>query len=466
MKGAHTGLRDSSFKIEPEFGGKTYVVPKTGHSTDFSGHMAVPIHCVAGPEGLHIQRVEADRGFRAGFSLATPRRPGIGYSILLRESATSGCADSEFSVRGGGIMHDPMKVFLTGGTGFLGEYLLAELLDRGHTVWALYRNESRKLDTLRFLGSRNLPRSADSLHWCRGDILDTDRRWDTWCRECESLEEVDTLLHSAASTRLHLDEFGEPIKTNLGSAQALRNLVERKPMKVHMISTAYVCGLVQGETVFEVNHPRGDFVNVYEESKWEAEQIWNGEATLLRPSIIVGDSDTGRCTSFSGWYILVQAAHLMDRLMRETPLSDRLNLNLNIPADPKGTTNLIPVDYVAEAAVRLIENPAHHRKIFHLTHPAPPRHDWSLDFVSRRFNLGGLNFAGPGAPFTQPRNQIERMVWRQMQTILFHFANNPVFDRTNIDASGIDVEVPPISEDYLNKLIDYAIEQDWGASGH
>ncbi|MBI5250246.1 MAG: SDR family oxidoreductase, partial [Desulfomonile tiedjei] len=56
-----------------------------------------------------------------------------------------------------------MKVLLTGGTGFLGEYLLAELLERGHSVWSLYRSESRKLDTLRFLSSLNLPRSAESL---------------------------------------------------------------------------------------------------------------------------------------------------------------------------------------------------------------------------------------------------------------------------------------------------------------
>ena len=69
--------------------------------------------------------------------------------------------------------------------------------------------------------------------------------------------------------------------------------------------------------MMEVNHPRGDFVNVYEESKWEAEQLWMGEATILRPSIIVGDSETGRCCSFGGWYILFQAVHLLDRLLRD-----------------------------------------------------------------------------------------------------------------------------------------------------
>ncbi len=54
-------------------------------------------------------------------------------------------------------MSGPMKVLLTGGTGFLGQYLLAQLLERGHSVWSLYRSESRKLDTIKFLSSLNLP---------------------------------------------------------------------------------------------------------------------------------------------------------------------------------------------------------------------------------------------------------------------------------------------------------------------
>jgi len=361
-------------------------------------------------------------------------------------------------------MSQAMNVILTGTTGFLGEYLLAELLERGHTVWALYRNESKKLDTIRFLSSLGLPRSADSLRWFKGEILEADDQWDAWCAQYEGLAQVDTLLHSAASTRLHLDESGEPLKTNVGSAQVLRRLLERKPMRAHVISTAYVCGFTRGRTILEVNHPRGDFVNVYEESKWEAEQLLTGHVTILRPGIIVGHSETGRCSSFSGWYILLQAAHLLGRLLGDAADSNRHNLQIDVPSDPKGTSNIIPVDYVAKAAIRIIENPANQNKIFHLTHPNPPHHQWTLDYICKRFDLGGIRFAGEGAPFTQPRNRIERMVWRQMQAILFHFSNNPSFDRTNTDAALPDLEVPPITEALVETLLTYAIENDWGQS--
>ncbi len=356
----------------------------------------------------------------------------------------------------------PMKVLLTGSTGFLGEYLLAELLERGHSVWALYRSESRKLDTIQYLNRVGLPRSSDSLHWVKGEVLEADKQWDNWRRNCDGLDEVDTLLHNAASTRLHMDASGEPLRTNLEGARAFRRLVDRHPMNAHLISTAYVCGFVQGRLIEEVNHPRGDFVNVYEESKWEAEQIWVGDATILRPSIIVGDSETGRCTAFGGWYILFQAAYLLDRLMNNTDDPDRLHLGINIPADASGAMNIITVDSLAKSVVRITENPANHKKIFHLSHPYPPTHQWTLNFICNRFNVGGFKLAGIGSPFTQPRNRIEQMVWRQMQAILSHFSNNPLFDRTNTDAAVPDLKPVPITEVLVNRLLDYAIACDWG----
>lgn len=355
-----------------------------------------------------------------------------------------------------------MRVFLTGGTGFLGQYLLAELLERGHDVCCLYRTDQRRIDTVRFLSGFGLPRTSSSLFWVKGDVLDAAKRWREWCGEQRRLEDLDSILHCAASTRFHLDKHGEPIRTNVGSAEALKALIAIQPMQVHLISTAYVCGLIQDQTVTEVNHHAGNFGNIYEESKWEAEQIWTGHATILRPSIIVGHSETARCTAFTGWYILFHALYLLARLAGDRARVGPLDLHLDLPVNAHSSANMVSVDYVAKATIQLIENALNHNRIFHLTHPDPPTYEFTRRYIEKRFGLTGVNFIGVGGGFPKPRNLVEKMALRQMQSILRHFQSNPLFDRSNTDAAGLDVIPSPITEESLDKLIDYAIAHDWG----
>jgi nucleoside-diphosphate-sugar epimerase len=357
-----------------------------------------------------------------------------------------------------------MKVLLTGGTGFLGQYLMHELLDRGHTVWAIYRDQSSVKTAERFLDESSIRHGIKNLHWFEGDILDASIQWEEWCNAYEGLQGVDHLLHNAASLRFRLNEAGEPFRTNVGGARALRDLVERRPMNVHVVSTAFVCGFVGDGVVYETEHPRGNFLNDYEQSKWEAEQIWMGKATILRPSVIVGHSQTGRCTSFTGFYIVAKALHLLDQVVDHMPDCDRNDLELNIPADPNGTANFVPVDYVAKAAIKILEDRTLHGKIFHLTHPNPPIHLWFHELLCRRFNIGGLRFVGKDVPLGQPRNELQRQVVKQVGKFLPYFSNNPIFDRSNTDAGLPNLELPPISETLIERLIDYAIEVDWGQS--
>ncbi|MEW6185063.1 MAG: SDR family oxidoreductase [Thermodesulfobacteriota bacterium] len=354
-----------------------------------------------------------------------------------------------------------MNIFLTGATGFLGEYLLQQLLARGHRVWALYRNEAKKEKTEQFLARQDLfPHPG--LNWVKGDVIALDQSWPLWEKELPSLEKVNHILHNAASLRFKSNAEGEPRRTNLEGSKALWRLTRQRPMQVHLISTAYVCGLIPEGTLYEVNHPRGQFASAYDESKWEAEQIWTGQATILRPGVIVGDSRTGRCSSFTGWYIIAKGGYLMDQFLKAAPEYDRQDLQIQVPMNPQATLNLIPVDYVAEAVVRLIENPAHFNRIFHLTHPQPPTHEWSHQVLCRRFQLGGIRFVDPGQTVSKPNDPIKQMIWDQVHRMYAYFNNNPAFDRRHTDQALPDLPLPTINETLINKLLDYAIAQDWG----
>jgi thioester reductase-like protein len=355
-----------------------------------------------------------------------------------------------------------MKVFLTGATGFLGQYLLAELLGRGHSVWALYRNESKRRDAESFLEGLEAPSLDKNLRWFQGDVLEAGDLWDDWRRKHPSLEEVDTVLHNAASLRFKVNEFGDPFSTNVGGAKALRKIRDRQSVSVHMMSTVAVGGFVEGEVLFEVNHPSRDFLNAYEQSKWEAEQIWVGEATILRPGLIVGNSQTGRCVGFTGWYRIVNAVHLLSRFLDQVPDCPRFDLGINIPANPEATANIVPVDYVARAVTSIIEDRTQHGKIFHITHPNPPTHQWSHEVLCRRFRIGGINFSTESAPSPRLPEGIQLMLGKQVQAWLPYFPANPIFDRTNTDRALPDLEVPPITEELINRLVNYAMEANWG----
>ena len=356
-----------------------------------------------------------------------------------------------------------MQLFLTGATGFLGEYLLRDLLERGHEVWCLYRQPAKRLDTVRFLSDFDLPRQAEKLHWLQGDLLTLADCWPAWLQEHPGLGKVDQLLHCAAAMQLHLTADGEPLRTNLGSASVLLRLVELQPMQVHLVSTAYVCGRQESAWVPEFVHHRGDFVNSYEESKWQAEQLWAGRATLLRPSIIVGDTFTGRCTSFFGWYLFMQAVQLLSRLIEDGDADGQpVDLQLALPVSATDTMNIVPVDFVAQSVVRLIENPANHRRVFHITHPNPPTYNRIWQYVSSRFGLAGVRFAGAAAQPMQPRNELERLACCQMESVLDYFGNNPLFERSNYVQALPDLSPPEITEELMDLWLAYAIDNDWG----
>ena len=355
-----------------------------------------------------------------------------------------------------------MTVFLTGGTGFLGQYLLAELLQRGRRVCALYRNERKRQRTEHFLKNLSIPGGSGLLRWLQGDILQIHSEWEDWCRKTPLLKEADTILHSAASLRFFENDSGEPYKTNVKGAEALYRLVSRTPMKLYLMSTAFVCGLVPEGTVYERIHPQGDFVNDYEKSKWQAERILSDKATILRPGIIVGHSQTGSADSFTGWYKIVKILHMLDQSFGGNANESRYHLGINIPSDPSATVNIVPVDYVAKAAVQLIEDPVNHGNIFHLTHRAPPTMEWNLRVLCERFRLGGLTFSGPQAEVAQPATSLHQMIHQQALPMLTYFSNNPTFDRTHTDMALPNLPVPDITSDLVNRLIDYAVSKNWG----
>jgi thioester reductase-like protein len=130
-------------------------------------------------------------------------------------------------------------------------------------------------------------------------------------------------------------------------------------------STAQVSGSRSGVILEEELDCGQRFRNVYEETKFKAELLVRDAGrrlpiTTLRPGVIVGDSGTGEIDKFDGPYYLLVLI-----------VSSPVNVSLPLPGRGSAPLNLVPIDFVVNAAVALADDPRAAGGTFHLTDPCP-----------------------------------------------------------------------------------------------
>jgi dihydroflavonol-4-reductase len=190
------------------------------------------------------------------------------------------------------------KLLVTGGTGFLGAYIIRELVDRNYHVRAIRR--SGKLPS--FISSTIL----DKVEWVDGDVLDVVALED-------AMEGIDAVIHSAAVVSFVSSEKKKMYQVNVeGTANVVNMALEHGVKKlIHISSVAALGRLEKGGTVDEEKRWEESKVNTdYAKSKHKAElEVYRGigeglEAVILNPSTILGfgDWNSSSCAIFKNIY--------------------------------------------------------------------------------------------------------------------------------------------------------------------
>ncbi len=190
------------------------------------------------------------------------------------------------------------KILVIGGTGFLGAYILKELVAQGYAVRALRRSDKSPF----FIPAA----VVNAVEWVEGDILDVVSLE-------EAMEGVDTVIHAAAIVSFDPQDKQKLFKINVEGTANVVNIALEKNIRrfVHISSVAALGRTAQGDTVTEEKKWQNSQLNTYYAiSKYRAErEVWRGmgeglEVVVLNPGTILGYGDwhSSSCAIFRNSY--------------------------------------------------------------------------------------------------------------------------------------------------------------------
>ena len=364
---------------------------------------------------------------------------------------------------------------ITGATGFLGHYVLAELLRRRLPCVAIVRpplveSVSRLEQLLSDLGV-NLGQALryGALRLLEGDLARSSA--------LHLPHRCSRTIHCAASTRFTAHESGEPTLTNVQGTANLLNLAARAGIhEFHHISTAFVCGRTTTCAAETVAEREPDSHNEYERSKWESERLcvdWSrrhgARLTIHRPSIIVGAFDSGRATKFDGFYLTARATELIERRQARAVNSingPRRQISLRVRARAQDPQNIVPVDWVARMITAVAIEPTLQGRTYHLVNPAPPTNRMIQHALEEHFGIAGSTLVAPEAYPTSGLNAEERIFGHISRPIAHYMVDTPHFDRTNVRRaeSHLGLACPTYDTKALQRLVRHAQQVNWGRS--
>jgi nucleoside-diphosphate-sugar epimerase len=359
---------------------------------------------------------------------------------------------------------------VTGGTGFLGSFLIDFLLRREYRVVALARGPAaagRLAETLHDING-----GADDGVPSRGRlcVIEGDIRLPGYGVAAETLrvlhDTVDEIWHCAASFKFQERCQAEVAAHNIAGTRHVLDFARecnvRRRAPLFHVSTAYAAPLLDGVVREALPPLDASFRNRYEWSKQEAERLveeyrqhYQVPAFIFRPSIIIGHSVTGRATRFSGYYDVIRAIYQLTRNL-EVNLGDSFdrNLRLRILAGKGGRLNVVPIDFVVEAMWRIARNELDSPWIFNITNDRPPLLEFLFSQACAPLSVTGIQLVDNLAFTQRPMSGVERIFNRKTRFQAPYLLDAPVFNNSNFRALVPETTLPcPRADEALMRRV-------------
>jgi thioester reductase-like protein len=257
------------------------------------------------------------------------------------------------------------KVLLTGGTGFIGPFLVKSLLEQTRAkIYVLVRSSDERQ------GRQRLRAAMESMGPCAAGLMQmfearvipvcgdlgqaqlglTQEIWDLLANE------IDTVFHNGATVNYLLNYDRMRDANVMGTNEVLRLAFERRPKSFNYVSTTFVFGWAVKKVLYETDMNENmellDFG--YSQSKWVAEQVVmdarrQGLATRIFRPALVSPSVTGGGNNFD---IAVRLVAFM--------------VNHGIGVDALNQVSFVPADITANNIVAISTTPGTVNKTYHV----------------------------------------------------------------------------------------------------
>lgn len=350
----------------------------------------------------------------------------------------------------------PRHFLVTGGTGLVGGYMLSRLVRRPVRVTALVRaaDDNHARQRLARMGRYfGLEKEFAGIQVATGDLM-MPRSGLSEELAAFLKREVTDVFHAAAATGFEDDADLTTTVTNHATTAAMLDIMPPEARLFH-VSTAYVAGIFEGEFP-EDNPDLGQrFHNAYEQSKMKSEMMVREafaacpeRLTVLRPSIVVGESRTGRTTQFSSFYAFLK---VIARFAERHPGG-----TLGIPNHPEAPHNYIPVDLLTDMIEEIVATPGHWGRTYNLVNTSPPT---SADMQRMLESVLGIRIVG-GADTGTSSRFYQRILQRNAERYFPYLIDTIRFATGNLRRLA-SARPSPVTAGSLQILLDYARTVNW-----
>jgi len=224
-------------------------------------------------------------------------------------------------------------VFVTGGTGFLGAYIIQNLVEKGFAVRALRRSAALP---------HFIPAPVfEKVEWIQGDVLDVVALQ-------EAVQGADAVVHAAAVVSYHAADRAQMYQTNVDGTTNVVNAAIDAGVKrfVHISSIAALGrtgknGTVSEDQLWEDNKANTHYGITKHLSELEA---WRGfaeglQGVIVNPSLILG---------YGNWH--------------QSSCAIFKSVYNGFPWYTEGINGFVGVADVAEAVVQLLQSEVHQKR--------------------------------------------------------------------------------------------------------